>query len=164
MDTELDRGRKITLIIICSIIAISIFSIVFQNVVSGTEKIPQQAVRFILTLVLSYYLYKGANAARIIAVILYLIAGVLGIIAGIAMIFKTPIGLILLIPGIIWTLSAMFLLFSKPVKQFFHSIKLKVEKTGNKIEDPSGTWACPKCSFSNRNTTFSCLECGYSLK
>lgn len=34
----------------------------------------------------------------------------------------------------------------------------------DKLEDPMGSWDCPKCSARNQNTTFSCLECGYSLK
>lgn len=31
-------------------------------------------------------------------------------------------------------------------------------------ENPKKTWDCPKCNCVNKNTTYSCRECGYSLR
>jgi len=127
MDVELLRGRKIVVAIIITTIAMSLFTVILTNIISGTGKIPQQAVSLILTLVLSYFLFKGVNAARIISIILYYIAAIFGAMMSIAISFKDPSGLVLLIPAIIYALCAILLMFSAPVKQYFSERRLKVE-------------------------------------
>ncbi len=34
----------------------------------------------------------------------------------------------------------------------------------NKAEDETAVWACPKCKAVNSNDTFTCKDCGYSLR
>ena len=119
MNEELNRGRKIVVIIIIATIATSLLSIILSNIFTGSGKLPKQAIRFILTLILSYFLFKGVGAARIIASVLYTIGAMGGILGGISLIVNSPIGLMVLIPGIVYAICAMVLIFSVPVKQFF---------------------------------------------
>ena len=119
MNDVLIRGRKIVSIIIIATIATSLFSIILSNIFTGSGKLLPQAIRFILTLILSYVLFKGVGAARIIASVLYAVGGIRGIIGGFSLVFESPIGLIVLIPGIVYAICAIVLIFSVSVKQFF---------------------------------------------
>ncbi len=64
-------GRRIVLAIIVATLTISGSLIVWSNTVLGRELSPQQGVRFVLTVGLCVFLYRGANWARLVAVILY---------------------------------------------------------------------------------------------
>jgi hypothetical protein len=119
MNEELNRGRKIVVIIIIVTIVTSLLSIILSNIFTGSGKLLQQAIRFIFILVLSYFLFKGVGAARIIAIVLYTIGAIGGILGGISLIVKSPIGLMVLFPGIVHAICAVVLYFSVSVRQFF---------------------------------------------
>jgi len=36
--------------------------------------------------------------------------------------------------------------------------------SGESVENPSGTWTCPKCGAENSNTSYKCKQCQYSLR
>ena len=38
------------------------------------------------------------------------------------------------------------------------------EKKPNGIEDKTAEWKCPKCGASNPNVSFTCKNCGYTLR
>lgn len=72
--STLDRGRRKVLIVIALCVALSLLNILRLHLSVGTSRLPTQAVRFALTLVLVYFLYKGHNWARILWGVLCLLA------------------------------------------------------------------------------------------
>lgn len=90
-------GKKRTILISISILLVSLHTIYFYNSVVPeieTKKIIQQIIRFILTVVMLFLIYKGKNWARVVAIILFSL-GLIGAIFGILsfskpLILKTP--------------------------------------------------------------------------
>ncbi len=92
MNEELNRGRKNVVKIMIATIATSLLSVILSNIFTGSGKLLPQAIRFILTLILSYFLFKGVGAARIIASVAYTIGAIGGVLGGLSLIVKSPIG------------------------------------------------------------------------
>jgi len=46
---------------------------------------------------------------------------------------------------------------------FFQSLAGWRDAGSHVIEDPDKQWDCPKCSVSNPNTSYVCVNCGESL-
>ena len=115
-------GRKIVVFIIITTIIMSIYAVILEYVIAGPNNLSQETVGVILTLVLSYYLYERSRPARVIAIILYSLSCLGGIVGGIAVLDNSLIGLMLLIPGFIYALCTIFLLFSGSVKNYFSKI------------------------------------------
>ena len=125
---ELARhGRGQTIAISISIILISMFVIAFYHIPQDSvdpKKFFQQIVRFVLTLALLYFLFKGKNWARITLLVLFLLA----ILSGLILLFipfpvaaKIPI----LVMIIIYGLGAYNLYFSKSFKAYFTYLNSK---------------------------------------
>ena len=82
------------------------------------KKIIQQCVRFVLTLVLLFYIYKGKNTARVVGLILFSF-GVLGAIFGIStldqqLILKVP----LIVMIVVYSAALYHFGFSRSYKAF----------------------------------------------
>ena len=125
---ELARhGRGQTIAISISIILISMFVIAFYHIPQDSvdpKKFFQQIVRFVLTLALLYFLFKGKNWARITLLVLFLLA----ILSGLILLFipfpvaaKIPI----LVMIIIYGLGTYKLYFSKSFKAYFTYLNTK---------------------------------------
>ncbi|MFY9346041.1 MAG: hypothetical protein WAT39_26360 [Planctomycetota bacterium] len=75
------KGRRIVLIIIIATLSMSAAVTATYLLVRGSDRLSQQWVRFVLTVILSLNLYWGAAWARWIASVLFLIGGVLGLVS-----------------------------------------------------------------------------------
>ena len=122
-------GRRIVLAIIVAILAIDTFVIVWSNVGSGTELTPQQVVRFVLTVGLCVFLYRGANWARWVTVVLFGLAGLAGLMGGIGLSYsyrevaaRDGGGLLLIVMGLVYVASVIALLFVPTVRAYFDPI------------------------------------------
>lgn len=72
--------KKDLLIIISITILISLIVIITFTVNFGTIRIIPQIIRFVLTVLLGYFLYKEKQWARWICVVLFLLSGIGGIL------------------------------------------------------------------------------------
>lgn len=80
-------NKKLDLLLIISItVLMSVAAIVAFNLEFGPTKIGQQLTRLIILVVFSYFLYKEKQWARWIFVVMSLLAGVAGILAGLSLI------------------------------------------------------------------------------
>lgn len=70
-------GRQILRRHVFAVISISALTILQYNLVIGPDRLPAQVVRFALTLLLCYGIYRGSPLAKWLAVCLFGIAGVL---------------------------------------------------------------------------------------
>ena len=115
MNEQVRQGRIIVLVIILGTILMSLAIIGYYNAVVGPGKLPQQTVRFVLTLLLMFFLYKGHVLARLIAVILFGLTGLLGILAGVGGGSGNPLVILL---SVVCGMSALVLLTSSSVRAF----------------------------------------------
>ncbi len=116
MSNDAGRGRKIVLTIIGATLVISALVIIRSNLLTGPHRLPQQVVRFILTVLLAFFLYRGANWARWLLVILYGLGGVGSL--GLALFADTGMGLLLVVMGVCYVFSAGALVSSSAVAAF----------------------------------------------
>jgi hypothetical protein len=83
--TELIKtGKKRTILISISILLVSIHTIYFYHAVRPdieTTKLIQQGIRFLLTVGLLVFIYKGKKWAKIVSIVLFSLA-VLGALVG----------------------------------------------------------------------------------
>ena len=122
MTEIIKEGRKKTILISISILLISIHTIYYHHAIRPeieTNKLLQQISRFLLTLVLLFYIYKGKSWATILAVILFSFA-ILGAIIGLthhegALVHKSP----LIVMIFIYSIAVYHIGFSKSYKAFF---------------------------------------------
>lgn len=121
------QGRSQTIAISISVILISMFVIAFYHIPHDSvdaKKFFQQIVRFVLTLALLYFLFQGKNWARIILLVLFLLAMLSGFILlflPIPLAGKVP----LLVMIIIYGLGAYNLHFSRSFKAYFTYLNSK---------------------------------------
>ena len=94
-------------------------SIVLYNIRLGQQRFTTQMIRFALNAILCIYLYLGANWARWVGSVLYVIGGISGLVAG-ASLLTTGIAVVpILLMGVIYIASACILLFVPAVKMYF---------------------------------------------
>ncbi len=117
MNEQVDRGRKIVLAIIVATIAFSAFSIITFISAVGPQRLPFQMVRFVLTVLLGVFLYRGTKWVYWVSVILFGFAGVKGLMD--AFLFgQTLMALGSVAMGIVYVLSAWVLVYSNNVRLF----------------------------------------------
>ena len=121
------QGRSQTIAISISIILISMFVIAFYHIPQDSvdpKKFFQQIVRFVLTLVLLYFLFQGKNWARITLLVLFSLA----ILSSLILLF-IPVPLAAKVPFlvmiIIYGLGAYNLYFSRSFKAYFAYLNSK---------------------------------------
>lgn len=119
-------GEQKTRIIAISLVVVSAINIALLLMVTGGRAgIAPKAVRFILTCVLSFFLFHGSSWARWLVGILSLLGaivslvGLIGLGASSVSVFSViGIWMILMIP--FYVLAAYWLLFDKDVSQHFN--------------------------------------------
>jgi hypothetical protein len=94
-----------TILVACSGIVITVYM-----AKRGFGKAGPQSVRFVLTCLMSFWLIRGSSVARWIAISLMGLAGAMSLIAGLAVLSKSPCAIALLSLGSIYTACAVGLL------------------------------------------------------
>jgi hypothetical protein len=117
MNEEVDRGRKIVLAIIVAAIAFSAFSIITFITTVGPQRLLFQIVRFVLTILLGVFLYRGTKWVYWVSVILFGFAGVTGLM-GAFLLGDTLMVLGSVAMGVVYVLSAWVLVYSNNVRLF----------------------------------------------
>jgi peptidoglycan/LPS O-acetylase OafA/YrhL len=117
MNEEVDRGRKIVLAIIVAAIAFSAFSIITFITTVGPQRLLFQIVRFVLTILLGVFLYRGTKWVYWVSVILFGFAGVIGLM-GAFLLGDTLMVLGSVAMGVVYVLSAWVLVYSNNVRLF----------------------------------------------
>lgn len=120
-------GRNHTIRVFASILLISIYSIVTSNIAADSiesNKIVQQIVRFGLTVMLMYFIFKGKKWAAIVLSVLCVLAVILAVIS-----LFLPVPLPAKIPMVvmifIYSMTVYHLNFSNSFKEYFHYLKTK---------------------------------------
>lgn len=112
-------GRRLVLAIIVASLTLDVLVIVTFNFVRGAELLPQQIVRFLLTVVLYVFLYRGANWARWAAGILFSLSGFGALQEWFALVSISMAGLLLIAMGLVYVASTVILLFVPSVRAYF---------------------------------------------
>lgn len=73
------KGRVVVLVIVWGTLFLSACVIGAYVAVKGTDRLPAQAVRFVLTAGLMWWLYRGSPTAKWITVVLFGLAGLAGL-------------------------------------------------------------------------------------
>ena len=129
-------GRKRTILIIISNLLVSLHTIYYYNITMvdvETIKHIQQLIRFLLTIWLFILTYQGKNWARIVVIVLSIIA-VLGAIVSVFVIaqpflFKIPFVVLILV----YFSTIYFLGFSKSYKAFANFQKVKASNFESEV-------------------------------
>jgi hypothetical protein len=116
---ETDAGRKLVVRVAVIAIAVSIITIVSFNLVQGTGRLPQQLVRFGLTLALCYFLIRGQSWARWVSAALFLIAGLGSLVGSVGMLGQSLGAFVFLALALAYLYCAGVLLASSVVRAFF---------------------------------------------
>lgn len=121
---NVQKGRKQIITIIALTLAVSIFTILFTNLVSETGRFVVQIIRFYLTSLLCYFLYKGKNWARILMIILLGIAALISIIGIVSFIISPILGAVSLLYGSIYGYISYTLIKSKDIKKYIEVVSI----------------------------------------
>ena len=113
-----DRGRKIVLGIIGATVGFSALVIITFILLVGPQRLLPQVARFIFTVLLGIFLYRGTKWAYWVLVVLYGLGGVNGLMSGFMLFPNTLMGLVSLAMGVVYILSAWVLVYSRDVKAF----------------------------------------------
>lgn len=122
MNKLIKLGKRRTILITISILLVSALTIYFYQAVvpeTGIKKLVQQIIRFILTLSLLIFTYKGKKWAQIISVILFSL-GILGAVIGLVTL-KVPFvnKIPFLVMLFIYSMAVYHFGFSRSYKAFF---------------------------------------------
>ena len=110
-------GRRIVLAIIVAFVVLDAFTTISYLMVFGPDRLPYQSLRFVLTVGLCVFLYRGANWARRVTVVLFGLAGLAGLSEGIGL--GGGGGLLLIVMGLFYVASVIVLLFVPTVRAYF---------------------------------------------
>jgi hypothetical protein len=124
MEPQTKAGRSLVLAVIVATVTLSVLSIVAFNMVRGSERLPQQIARLVLTLGLCVFHYRGANWARWAAGILFAMGGVASLL-GVVALSTSMAGLLLLVMGSVYGACAAVLLFVPTVRAYFGAASAK---------------------------------------
>lgn len=116
MFTNVETGRWLVVAVIVSALAVSVLNVAAFNVAVGTEREPQQVVRFALTVALCILLYRRVNWGRWAAGILFSLAGVGSLIVSVA---SERGDFLLATIGAVYAAAAAVLLFVPAVHAYF---------------------------------------------
>ena len=117
-----NRGRKLVIMIVALSIIINISTVAYATYIYvdggrmdlASSELQRGTIRFILTVILMYFLYKGYVWAKWICIVLYLPAGMFSLL------FQFIIfSLSMLIMGGLYFYFAVLLITSKEIKAFF---------------------------------------------
>ena len=123
MNELIKTGKKRTLLISMSLLLVSIHTIYFYHAARPeveTKKLIQQVIRFVLTIVLLAFVFKGKKWAKTTSIVLFLLA-ILGAFAALiiteggSVIDKVP----LLVMILVYSVAVYHFGFSNSFKAFF---------------------------------------------
>jgi hypothetical protein len=118
MASQSATGRRLVLGVIVVTIGLSALVIVATNLALGPARLPVQIVRFLLTVALSIFLYRGANWARWVGVVLFAIGGLSSLLLSLGGLPGTGAWLLLAL-GVTYLVCAGILLFVPSVRTHF---------------------------------------------
>jgi len=118
MEPQSAAGRRLVLAIVVATLALSVLVDVMLITNRGSERL-WDIVRFLLTVGLCVFLYRGVNWARWVASILFALGGLRSLIGGGTILARSMAGLLLLGMGLVYVASAVILLFVPTVKAYF---------------------------------------------
>lgn len=125
-DESRDTGKKLVVRVVVIALAISVVTIVTFNVILGSGRLPQQLVRFALTLALCFFLVRGRPWARWVSVALFLIAGIGSVVGSLDLFGKSLGAWALLAMGIAYLYCSGVLLGPASVRAFFSRARAPV--------------------------------------
>lgn len=115
------KGKFNTYRIFASVLLVSIYTIVSYNLVMEnieSKKLIQQIIRFCLTVLIMFFIFKGQKWAVILFTVLFSIGTLIGLFSlfgSMTFLAKTPI----LVMTIVYGLAIYHLNFSKSFKEYF---------------------------------------------
>lgn len=117
-----NKGKKLVIGLIVIVLLINIVSIAFVSsiyAVSGrmdlaSYKLLQGIFRFILEVLLLFFMYKGHRWAKWLFVMLFMLAGIMALLGLIS-----EFNLIVLVLGLVYVCFGVMMIFSRSVKTFF---------------------------------------------
>ena len=112
-------GRRLVVAVMVATIAMSVLVIATFNAVQGPDRLPQQIVRFLLTVALCVFLYRGAGWARWVATVLYGLTGLWSLALGFTRLAAAKPGIQMIAFGAIYAACASVLLFVPSVREHF---------------------------------------------
>ena len=115
-------GRPIVLAIIAAALLISVATIALSNLATQTAFAPRPAIRFALTVVLCWYLYRGSPSARQLAMLLFALGGLSGLVSGGTLLSRTPFAALLVAQGVIYIACVAALWFVPSVRDYFRPL------------------------------------------
>ena len=125
MNAIAKKGKSYTIRVFASVLLISIYTIVTYNIVLEnveTKKLIQQIIRFGLTILLMYFIFKGKKWAVVVFTILFSIGVIIALVAlfgGLPFLSKIP----LLVMTIIYLAAVYLLNFSRSFKAYFYYLQ-----------------------------------------
>lgn len=115
-------GRKKTMNVFYILIGLSISVIIFSHLTFkpvNAKEITKELIRLGLEIGLYYAIFLGKNWARTLMTILYIVGILISIFSMIALLGKSPVGLILLILVFVYGFAVYFFNADKDFKTFF---------------------------------------------
>lgn len=116
-------GKKRTLLLSISILLVSLHTIYFYHSVRPdieSKKLVQQIIRFVLTVALLVFVYKGKSWAKMVSVVLFALGALGTIIAVITVNEPFIIRIPLLVMAFVYSMAVYHFGFSASYKAFFH--------------------------------------------
>ena len=112
-------GKSIVAAIAVGSVAISAIVIAIYVGTTGTDRLPQQVVRFGLTCALGYFLYRGASWARWTAIVLFALGALVSALTSVVMLTKGVGNVAPALLTSLYTVATVALLFNRDVRAHF---------------------------------------------
>ncbi len=112
-------GRGLVVAVIVATLTMALLADIVSLLMRGPAQLPQQLVRFALTVVLCVFLYRGAAWARWVSGVLFALGSVVSLVGGIAYLSTNTASLLLLLLGAVYAACAVVLLFIPTVREYF---------------------------------------------
>jgi hypothetical protein len=119
MVPQREAGRRLVLAVIVASLALEVLTIALFNLQLGPARLPQQIIRFLLTIGLCIFLYRGANWARWLAGVLFALVGPISLVLGLGTLPMTSGSLLLIVIGTVYMACAVILLFVPRVRMYY---------------------------------------------
>lgn len=118
MSDPLARGRRLVLAVIVGVLAVDATFIIWETTARGHGNLAANAVRFLLTALFLWFLYRGVTWTRWLLGIATAIAAPIALAGGLISRFANIAGIWLFAAGIVYALTAYVLLFDPAVREF----------------------------------------------
>lgn len=112
------RGRSIVIGIIIFTLLLSLVTLL-PPLLQGVAPKITSFVRFALTIALCWQLYRAKAWARVVAIILMLLAAAQSLAGGVLLLSFSSLGLLLVVLGVAYLIAAGLLWFTREVRAYF---------------------------------------------